>query len=905
MNRTEYIHRRRFTLCRWHRALCLACLFVLCLRLYASHPIGTPFFRNYPAKVYNAHNRNFDLMCDDGGYLYVANFEGLLIYDNVKWRIVHTPGISRVMSLSKDKQGRIWFSGINVEGCVESVDGDSVRVRYTKSDENAGHTRPMGVAGSDSIDRWNGLEVHSRLRLSADRTLLATASAGVVAIDAEGNKVWEINEDKGLCSNSVNKLAYDGMGTVWGVTDNGLFSISISELYTYFSTNEGLHGQVTCIAEAENRLFVGTLQGLFYLKGDRFEKLEGMDQACWQLTETVKRSVLAATTNGVFTYGHAVHRKSDKMSLSVLVEDVDTYLSGELDGIYRRDYDGGGQLVDSIPNVIKMRKDKDGGIEALTLGGEHYYMAAGAAHFTRQKGGKLSQLLEYTDDKGYLWHCHDDGMGVMLDGMPDNMSVWLRPFSSYSIQAMYVNDGIIWIGGNFGLIRFDLDGSMAQKPLKPQVYVRSFVQEGRNLYASMANDKLNEIGKTLYSFRLHSNDKWSKWSDDQDVDLHNMGYGGYEFTVRSMDPYGQISESAPREFTIPYPLYMRWYALLLYAILTAILLMLLFRYRTRMLKKRQEELEAVVAERTQEVVSQKDEIEKQKDEIELQKNEIEEKSNRLEMTLEELRETQDELVRKEREATVGKLTQGLIDRILNPMNYINNFSHLTLGLAKDIRENLEEEEEHINPDNYDDCMDVLDMMQTNLEKIEQHGASTTRILKTMEEMLKERSNRMETVDVALLCGQSIDVLKKYNEDDIARYGISVEWTKPELPIVADVNPELLSKVMLSMLSNSIYAVKKKADAIGNKGEAYKPTVRMDITPKTGEEPPLLSIYDNGIGIEKNIIGKIFDPFFTTKPTSEAPGVGLYLSQQIVQDLGGSISVKSEKNEYTEFIIALP
>ena len=60
-----------------------------------------------------------------------------------------------------------------------------------------------------------------------------------------------------------------------------------------------------------------------------------------------------------------------------------------------------------------------------------------------------------------------------------------------------------------------------------------------------------------------------------------------------------------------------------------------------------------------------------------------------------------------------------------------------------------------------------------------------------------------------------------------------------------------------------------------------------------------------LGIEEGIIGKIFDPFFTTKTTAEASGVGLYLSREIVQNHGGDIQVKSQKNEYTEFIITLP
>lgn len=50
---------------------------------------------------------------------------------------------------------------------------------------------------------------------------------------------------------------------------------------------------------------------------------------------------------------------------------------------------------------------------------------------------------------------------------------------------------------------------------------------------------------------------------------------------------------------------------------------------------------------------------------------------------------------------------------------------------------------------------------------------------------------------------------------------------------------------------------------------------------------------------------MFDPFFTTKTTSEAAGVGLYLSHEIIQDHGGTITVDSVKGEYTMFTIIIP
>ena len=71
-------------------------------------------FANYTSDVYKAHNRNFDIVCDDYGSVFIANFEGILYYDQAQWRIIHTPGISRVTSLFKDSKGRIWVGGYNV-----------------------------------------------------------------------------------------------------------------------------------------------------------------------------------------------------------------------------------------------------------------------------------------------------------------------------------------------------------------------------------------------------------------------------------------------------------------------------------------------------------------------------------------------------------------------------------------------------------------------------------------------------------------------------------------------------------------------------------------------------------------------------------------------------------------------
>ena len=109
---------------------------------------------------------------------------------------------------------------------------------------------------------------------------------------------------------------------------------------------------------------------------------------------------------------------------------------------------------------------------------------------------------------------------------------------------------------------------------------------------------------------------------------------------------------------------------------------------------------------------------------------------------------------------------------------------------------------------------------------------------------------------------------------------------------------MLSKTLMSMLGNAVYAIVKKALR-----ETFEPTITLRVT--QNEQAVIITIRDNGVGIEETIIDKIFDPFFTTKTTGEASGVGLYLSREIIQNHGGDITVTSEKDKYTEFIITLP
>lgn len=861
---------------------------------------GKPFFSNISAMEYHGHNRNFDVECDSTGKVYVANFEGLIIWNGLEWETIHTPGISRITSLFKAPDGVIWFGGYNVIGTLDKDDTPVYLASDTSSVaffgeihdifmENGalsfsagdayyrisdGRIEPYESASGGSLTSavWRDIDVNQTLVIpELGMTALATASEGLLALDRDGNVMYTLDADDGLCSNSVNAMAYDGKGSLWGVTDNGIFQVSISTVFSHFGITDGLAGQVTSILRSGKTLYAGTLQGLYSLQDDgSFTKVSEIDLACWNLAIDRNGDVLAATAEGLFRCSRSgVSRLTDKHTLSICVGRDGSILTGEVDGIYYYGKDGSGTLMVSTPNVSKFKIDSEGVISAINYYRETYQMTPGSGRFEKVDNGNMSLLLDYTDSENRHWSSGVDGTGLICDELTSNQKEWCRPLGEYNIDAMFVDGNVAWIGGNFGLIRMNLEQMDSQQTFKPAIHMRSFDRDNSNVSFAASMDKIDPIGKPEYSYRLHNDDRqWSRWSPEPGMEFGHLSAGNYVLSVRCRDSFGNISETAPVEFRIKPPFYLRWHAFLLYALLISGISFAFLRYRLYKAAQDKLRLEKLVEQRTG-----------------------------------QLKEAQNRLISQEREATVGKLTKGLIDRILNPMNYINNFSLLTKGLVNDLVQNLEDDKDKMTPDIYDDSLDAVGMMKANLEKIEQHGMATTRILKAMEALLKDYTGTLEDTDMEQLCRNSISVIGNYCRDSISEYGIELRMEVLSPGVTAKVNPTNMNRVFMSMLSNSVYAVSKKFQRLQNAG--IKPCVTLTLGRKEDGHGCVIAIHDNGVGIEESIMDKIFDPFFTTKPTSEAPGVGLYLGQQIVQYSGGSIRVESSKDEYTTFTITLP
>jgi signal transduction histidine kinase len=109
------------------------------------------------------------------------------------------------------------------------------------------------------------------------------------------------------------------------------------------------------------------------------------------------------------------------------------------------------------------------------------------------------------------------------------------------------------------------------------------------------------------------------------------------------------------------------------------------------------------------------------------------------------------------------------------------------------------------------------------------------------------------------------------------------------PVLCHVNEVM--HVLLNLLTNAVQAIPHKGNIIITTAKVYNQAI--------------ISVADNGDGIQNEIVDKIFTPHFTTKKTDHALGLGLSINADIIQKHGGTLTVESKVNQGTRFIIALP
>jgi signal transduction histidine kinase len=234
---------------------------------------------------------------------------------------------------------------------------------------------------------------------------------------------------------------------------------------------------------------------------------------------------------------------------------------------------------------------------------------------------------------------------------------------------------------------------------------------------------------------------------------------------------------------------------------------------------------------------------------------------------EDLKKSKSYIRRADRLASLGALTAGLAHEIRNPLVAIKTFTQL-------LPERLEDEEFRNQ---------FLNIASSEVDRI-------SSLVNELLEFARPSDPRLEFEDInGILDGM---ILLVSTESKKKHVEVSKNFT-PDLPPVK-IDREQIKQVFLNILLNAIEATPEDGQIRVRTRSFVKPG---------GETFVQVEFTDNGQGIPRDYIEEIFNPFFTTK--NKGSGLGLSISNQIVQDHHGYIFVESELNRGTSFFVNLP
>lgn len=266
-----------------------------------------------------------------------------------------------------------------------------------------------------------------------------------------------------------------------------------------------------------------------------------------------------------------------------------------------------------------------------------------------------------------------------------------------------------------------------------------------------------------------------------------------------------------------------------------------------------------------------------------------------------LKEAEEKLIAQEKMVQVGLLTAGIAHEIKNPLNFVTNFSKMSLELLDELKEAIVTITTQAKEDDKENVQNLLEDLTTNMTKIAEHGKRAESIVMNM--LAQSRSGdpaEKEWVELNTLIQEDIN---------LAYHGIRAHDTDFNIKIETDLQDstgkiqclgQAIGRVLLNIINNGMYAAFYRTSLEPN----HQPIIK--VSSSGNDQHVEIKIRDNGIGIKEEHLKDIFQPFFTTKPKGQGTGLGLSICHDIItKQHQGKIKVDSKVGEYTEFTITLP
>ncbi len=227
----------------------------------------------------------------------------------------------------------------------------------------------------------------------------------------------------------------------------------------------------------------------------------------------------------------------------------------------------------------------------------------------------------------------------------------------------------------------------------------------------------------------------------------------------------------------------------------------------------------------------------------------------------EMKNMEDQMMHSEKLALLGRLTTGIVNEIGNPLTSVFSFVQMLKEKEKD------------------------EFKKESLETIDLYTNKISDILTLLSGFSKLPGEELKPCKVNSLIEEALSLLqydKRVNDITIMRD------LRSDIPIITS-DGNLISQVIVNLVLNA-------ADAMPDGGS-------LTIRSRLEGQDIILAFEDTGEGIPKENLSRIFDPLYTTR--EKGTGLGLVVSQNIMEKLNGLLTVESELNKGSKFVITLP
>jgi signal transduction histidine kinase len=220
-----------------------------------------------------------------------------------------------------------------------------------------------------------------------------------------------------------------------------------------------------------------------------------------------------------------------------------------------------------------------------------------------------------------------------------------------------------------------------------------------------------------------------------------------------------------------------------------------------------------------------------------------------------------DMMHSEKLASLERLTSGITSEIGNPLTSVFSFIDVLMDMEDD------------------------EFKQETLETIFFHMNRISDILQQLSTFSKTPPMELKPCKVNSLIEESLALIQ-YDQRVQDITVVRDFW--PDMPAIT-IDGSQLSQVIVNIVLNA-------ADAMPNGGT-------LTIRSRVENNSIVIDFEDTGVGIDKESLGRIFDPFYTTK--EHGTGLGLAVSYSIIKKLNGSLTVESDLNKGSRFMITLP